>query len=108
MMEKMPTTENQEIIPTPEEIESVFHELIGGEKAWSETKRLEDDKGLYCLEVEIQGEDGTVTEYGYMRKGCFGRNQSSATEITATYYQDGMPISGTTVATLIDGKWEII
>jgi len=108
MHEQMPSLENQETIPTPEEVESVFHELIGGEKAWSETKRLEDDKGLYCLEVEVQGEDGAVTEYGYMRKGRFGRNQSSATEITITYYQGGMPISGTTVATLIDGTWKIL
>lgn len=108
MMEKMPTIENQEIISTPEEIESVFHELIGEGKAWSETKRLEDDKGLYCLEVEVRGEDGTAVEYGYMRKGRFGRNQSSATEITVTYYEGGIPISGTTVATLIDGTWKIL
>jgi hypothetical protein len=66
MMEQMPAIENQESIPTPEEVSSVFRELIGSEKEWSETKKLEDEKGLYCLEVEVQGEDGYVVEYGYM------------------------------------------
>lgn len=108
MQEQMPNIENRESIPTPEEVESVFRELIGEGKEYSETKRLEDDKGLYCLEVEVRGEGGAVTEYGYMRKGRFGRNQSSATEITVTYYENGLPISGTNVAEYVDGNWKIL
>lgn len=108
MQEQMPSIENRESVPTPEEVESVFRELVGEEKTYNITKRLEDDKGLYCLEVEVSGENGAVMEYGYMRKGRFGRNQSSATEITVTYYENGVPISGTTVATCIDGNWKIL
>lgn len=101
--------ENKEIIPTPEEIETVLRELIGTEKKYTETKRLEDDNGLYYLDVEIPGEQpGEMIEYGYQRKGRFGMDQSSVTCITVTYYQDGIPISGTTAAELIDGTWKIL
>ena len=97
-----------EDIPTPEEVLSVFAELIGAE--YKEVRRCEDEKGLYLLEVVIPGElEGDNTEYGYMRKGRYAEGEISDTEIHITYYnKDGRPISGTSVARRIDGQWVIL
>jgi len=100
-----------EHIPTEEEVHSVFKELA--EKEYKEERRLEDEMGLYLLEVVAAGEsEGETVEYAYMRKGRYSQLAeqvgASVTAIHATHYQDGMPISGTCVAEYIDGKWSIL
>jgi len=97
-----------EHIPTPEEIHNMFKELIKGE--YRETRRLEDEQGVYLLEVEVIGKTpGETIEYGYMRKGRHGNNnETSQTGIQTMYYQYGFPVSGDTVASLINDKWKMI
>jgi predicted nuclease with TOPRIM domain len=57
-----------ERIPTPEEIFSVIKSLT--EKETTEIRRLEDEDGVYLLEVTVQGDtENEVEEYAYMRKG---------------------------------------
>ncbi len=74
-----------EHVPTPEEVRSVFRELIGGE--YREVRKREDEKGLYLLEVVVPGEaEGETTEYAYMRKGRYAEGQISTTEIHITFY----------------------
>lgn len=98
---------SKEQIPTPEEINSVFTELI--HKEFTETRKCQDEKGLYLLEVTIPGEsEGEIIEYAYMRKGRYPEGQSSENEIHVTYYKNGFPVSGTSAARLINGKWEIL
>ena len=94
-----------ERIPTPEEMYSMFGELT--KKEYTETRELEDEKGIYLLEVTVPGdEQGEVIEYSYMRKGVHSkRMQSLETVIHVTYYKDGSPISGTSAARFIDGTW---
>lgn len=92
--------------PNAEEVHSVFKEAIG--KEYKEVRKLEDEQGLYLLEVVVPGEvEGEVAEYNYMRKGRYPEGQTSATEIHVTYYVNGTPISGTSIARYVDGKWEI-
>ena len=98
---------SQEHIPTPEEVDSVFKELI--KKEYTEVRKREDEKGLYLLEVTTPGEsEDEVVEYAYMRKGRYPEGESSTNEIHVTYYQNDIPISGTSVARCIDGQWKIL
>jgi hypothetical protein len=74
------------------------------------SRELSDEKGLYCLEVKIEGkEPGEVIEYEYTRKGRV-INDSTAfeTEIHTIYYQDDMPITGGKIAGYNEdtGEWE--
>jgi hypothetical protein len=64
------------------------------------TRELSNAQGLYLLEVQVNGkEPGEVIEYQYMRKGAFpNQNREVETSICAYYYQDGVPISGETIA----------
>jgi len=96
----------QEHIPSSEEVNSIFEKLI--KKEYKEIRKLEDEKGLYLLEVNVPGElEGEVIEYAYMRKGRYPEGESSADEIHITYYKNGKPEGGTSAARCIDGKWKI-
>lgn len=70
-------------------------------------RELSDVRGLYLLEVIIDGEEpGDTIEYGYLRKGeSPGHKGALETAIHRTYYSDGMPISGGKVAVFLEGKW---
>lgn len=107
---KVPNIEGEnkpEHIPTPEEVSSIFKELT--EKEYTEVRKLEDEQGLYLYEVKIQGDStDEETEYAYMRKGQYKEGSSTATEIHITYFKDGTPVSGTSVARYVDGKWIIL
>jgi|GEM_PF-1520703 len=107
-IEEKTETENElEHIPTPEEVSSVFRELIGKEHI--EGRKLEDEQGLYLYDVKIPGDSADEEiEYGYMRKGHYKEGASTATEIHITYYKNGVPISGTSAARYVDGKWIIL
>lgn len=97
----------KEKIPTLEEIVLVFKELT--DKEYKELRRCEDELGLYLLEITVPGDlDGETIEYAYMREGRYKEGQSSSTEIHVTYYDDGMPIGGTSAARIVDGAWKIL
>lgn len=90
---------------TFEEVLSAFEQVIGLGKIYLITKTLDDDKGLYELEIGIAGDvEGEKTEYEYRRK--FGVSQIP--EIHVAYYEDGDPVGGTSVARYIDGEWKIL
>ncbi|MES2023591.1 MAG: hypothetical protein V4439_02820 [Patescibacteria group bacterium] len=89
---KNPFEGEHERIPTKNEVMEVMSRIA--ENA-TFVRELSDNQGLYLLEVKIDGkEPGETIEYQYMRKGRFGKNQSSDTSVSATYYQDEIPISG--------------
>jgi hypothetical protein len=97
--------ETREYIPTPEEVVSVIKEIIG-DKEYKEGKRREDEKGLYFLELVITEEDGTTTEYSYLRAGKYKEGQALNSVINVVFYDgDGIPVGGHNVADCIDGKW---
>ena len=104
--EDLASPEKTEHIPTEEEVRGVFQELIAG--PYTESRKLEDEKGLYLLDVTVPGqEDGEIIEYSYMRAGRYPEGQASNTRIDKTIYQDEMPVGGEGVAELIDGEWKI-
>lgn len=105
-----------EHIPTPEEIRSLFEQLVG-EKEYEEVQKLEDEQGLYLWEIAITGEDGDRIEYAYMRKGLHNSKMSDPyismsdpyTSIHVYFYNsEGVPTSGYTVAKLVNGTWKLI
>ena len=99
--------QEQEHIPTPEEVHSVFKELTN--KEYKETRRCEDEQGLYLLEVIVPGDEPEEEiEYQYMRKGRYPEGESGSTEICVTYYENKKPISGTSAARCVDGKWKLL
>ncbi len=97
---------NREYIPSPEEVVSIIKEIIG-EKEYKEARRKEDEKGLYLLELVITEEDGTTTEYTYMRAGKYKEGQALNSVINVVFYDmDSFPIGGHNVADFIEGQWK--
>lgn len=87
-----------EKIHTKEEVLAVITPHIEGPHTIA--RELRDEKGLYLLEVNVEGAaSGEIVEYGYMRKGRHGNNnEASEDRIDITYYQNGIPISGESFA----------
>lgn len=74
--EELVSPEKTEQIPTEEEVRGILQEIIAG--PYVESRKLEDGKGLYLLDVRVPGEeDGEVIEYSYMRAGRYpeGKHQ---------------------------------
>jgi len=101
--------ENQEYIPTADEIWQLFERLIG-EAAYEEIRKLADGQGLYLWEIKAARENGSV-QYSYMRKGDYAEEGLSAgfvpeTAIYRTYFDyQGVPVSDQPAFKLIDGEW---
>ncbi len=96
--------ETPEHIPTPEEVHGVFQRLVGEGKEYEVTKSIDDEKGLYELEIKIPGElAGETTGYEYRRFPA-----PRAPEIHVTYYEDGDYIHGTSAARYVNGEWKIL
>ena len=72
-------------------------------------RELADEKGIYLLEVRVDGEkEGDTTEYQYMRKGTFPNNNASlVTVIHRLDCEDGIPFSGVNIEELDEatGEW---
>ena len=108
MHERPPNTfeEELEAIPTPEEVQSVFEQLVGKEE-YEDVRKLEDKRGLYLWDIKINGEDGD-TEYSYMREGQHPEGQASTTAIHVTFFdQEGTPVGGHSVAKYVEGGWKL-
>lgn len=106
MSESMPKsieTGPERILTKPEVMEGISIFVENGRIE----RELSDARGLYLLEVVIEGtEPGETIEYGYLRKGeSPGHKGALETAIHRTYYSDGIPISGGKVAVFLDGRW---
>ncbi|KKP64942.1 MAG: hypothetical protein UR62_C0003G0021 [Candidatus Nomurabacteria bacterium GW2011_GWF2_35_12] len=95
-MNQNPLEKGPEKILTKEEVLRVISRFLENSTV---TRELSDDKGLYLLETQVaEEEQKEIIEYQYMRKGRFGKNQSSDTSIYIVYYQNGVPTGGNIVA----------
>ena len=105
MNEKMPGF--KENIPSSENVKEVFEKLLGTQE-YTETRKCEDEQGLYLWDVTIPQADG-YAEYSYMRKGRHAQGgEASDTAIHVTFYdQDGFPVGGHSVAKYEDGEWVV-
>lgn len=109
MNEKPPSVENApESIPTSEQVAAVFEQLVEG-KEYTETRKLEDENGLYLWDIELPDKSGEgIVEYSY-RRGRPTEGQLPGFRIDVTYYDaQGRPISGTSAARRIGEEWKII
>ncbi len=76
------------------------------------TKQTMDEKGLYELEIEIEGvEEGEKVGYEYRRFAIPDRTGMKVVppglpEIHVVYYTDGDPMGGDTAARCINGEWK--
>lgn len=107
--EKNPNLSETELehIPTQEEVCSVFRELIKGE--YVEIRKLKDEQGLYLYDIRVPGDSpDEEIGYEYIRKGHYKEGACLSTEIHVVYYEKGIPISGTSAARYVDGKWIIL
>lgn len=110
-MEKFPSPskpkqESKEVkaAPSREEILEIIGQHIEG---YAIERELSDSEGVYLLEARVAGEKpGEVTEYRYHRQGEAGK--STQTVLYVTYYEDDIPVGGTTVANYNEktGAWE--
>jgi hypothetical protein len=110
MPEKLPDNSEKgpERIPTPEEVESVFKELVG-ENRYIDRRKLEDDQGLYLWEIVIEGEEDETTEYSYMRQGRHREGSALDTSICVVFFNEkGEAVGGHSVAKYVEGKWQMI
>ncbi|GEM_PF-3232394 len=96
--------ETPEHIPSSEEVHGVFQRLVGEGKEYKVTKSIDDENGLYELEIEIPGElAGEITEYGYRRFSA-----PLAPEIHIAYYEHGDWVGGTSAARYVNDVWKIL
>jgi hypothetical protein len=108
MNEKPPNTfeEGPESIPTPEEVQLIFEQLIeDGE--YKDVRKIEDEQGLYLWDIIVSEKDGDI-EYSYMREGQYSEGQASATAIHITFFdKEGIPTGGHSVAKYLEGEWKL-
>ena len=101
-----PAQETVENVPVPSEggVVSLLESFIGG-KEYVEILKEEDEKGLCRLLVESVDDDGDKVEYEYKRSGNFTYEGVPKVVIYATYYYEGVPVSGGNVSEYRDGEW---
>lgn len=109
MKDSMPNFETVEVFPTIEDVESLIKLLLDKGTGFDETKKVEDEKGLYRLDIMAKGEDGLPVEYSYRRDGSFvieGEEKKRVPAIDIGFFdEDEMPIGGSTVK-FVNGEWE--
>ncbi|USN88552.1 MAG: hypothetical protein H6780_03640 [Candidatus Nomurabacteria bacterium] len=104
MNENIPTNEgNVEKFPNEREILNLFEEIIGGD--FEISRQLEDEGGLYILEVRTKDEIGDVVQYNYIRAGKYPEGSSSETVIDVIYYDGDIPVGGHPVKKYKEGVW---
>lgn len=100
---------NVEKISTPEEIKSVFDQLVEGKEYETRVKK-EDENGIYAWEIVIPREDGGTIEYLYGRKGVYEKQRQEKTTIELAFFDEtGFPEGGGgTVARYENGAWRMV
>ena len=106
MTEKITTNENAaEKIHNEREVLNMFDEIIGGGE-YEITRSLEDESGLYILEVQSKDADGDLVQHNYMRAGNYGSEGfASETTIDVIFHMGDMPCGGHPVKKYRDGAW---
>lgn len=101
-----PTELPNEAIPSLEEIRFALERFTWGKEV-TETRKLEDELGVYLWDITIPDVDGGIIEYSYVRKGPHAKGNPIETMINDTFYdKDGFPIHGSSVARYANGEWK--
>ena len=91
-----------ESIPTPEEVQSIFEQLIEGK--YETERRHDDESGLYSWDIIVPGEDGKT---GYEYRRFPGGKDSTAAVHVVFYDKEDNPVGGHSVAKYIDENWKL-
>jgi hypothetical protein len=94
-----------EAIPNEREVLNVIEGIIGHD--FEIIRSLEDEQGLYILEVKTTDEAGDPVQYHYVRAGHYPEGGSLETVIDVVYYMGDIPAGGHPVAKYIGNKWEV-
>ncbi len=96
-----------EKIPTKQEVLDVISRFVENPTIVIE---LADERGLYSLEVKVEGKKpGETIQYEYLRKGSFPNGyKSTSTVIHVVYREDGKVVWGENVAdyNYETGEWK--
>lgn len=104
MTENTPTNENNaEKILNEREVLNVFDEIIEGE--YEIFRSLEDENGLYILEVRAMDAGGDIVQYNYVRKNSNPKNFSTETVIDVVFFMGDVPCGGHPVKKFKEGVW---
>ncbi|MFA6427424.1 MAG: hypothetical protein WCW16_03180 [Candidatus Magasanikbacteria bacterium] len=100
--------EEPEHVHTPEEVLAIFESFLEG-RAYTETRRQVDEKGLLLLEITVPGENGHYKEYTFSRQPLRPREGEVGYPYmhVASYDETGFPETGYSVGKFINGKWEL-
>jgi len=104
MSEYIPTNESRvEKILNEKEVLNVLEEIAGGD--YEILRSLEDEDGLYMLEIRTVDENDEVLEYTYRRAGRYPETKSDSTVIDAVFYSGDMPVGGHVIRKYKEGSW---
>ena len=96
-----------EHIPTPEEVYGVIRQLTN--KETTEARKVEDEKGLFILDVTVPGEkEGELIEYGYKRTRTDNKGRTIPSEIHISHYSGEDWMGGTSAARYEEGTWKLL
>lgn len=97
-----------------EEVKAALGVILKG-KECTESLIKNDEQGLSVYEVQVNGENGEITEYNYQKAKYNYRDESlpvtarfSGSIHKIDYDSSGMPVSGECVANCLDGQWEFL
>lgn len=99
MVENSESIENSnEKFPNEREVLNLFEDIIGGD--FEIVRNLEDENGLYLLEVESKDEAGDKVLHTYMRAGSYPEGSSLESRIDVVFYSGDIPVGGRSVIKL--------
>ena len=99
MSEKFPTNENSvEKILNEREVLNVLEEIVGSD--YEIFRSLENEEGLYILEVRTRDENGEFVQYNYRRN-----DNAGDTVIDVIFFDGEMPVGGHLIKKYKEGVW---
>jgi hypothetical protein len=100
--------ENPDPIPTPEEVKSIFEQLLRGQGYETQRMRADEEGLLLSWDILVRGEDGN-TRYYYNRKGQDSKSPLVEGTIDMVFFdKSDSTITGYPVAKYVNGKWKLI
>jgi hypothetical protein len=100
MSEKIPASES---IPNEREVLNQIERIIGDN--FEITCSLEDEAGIYMLEVRTVDEAGDSVQYNYIRVGRYPEGSSSETVIDVVFFSGDVPVGGHVISKYVNGEW---
>ncbi len=89
--------------PNEREVLNQIESIVGGD--FEIVTSVEDEQGLYLLEVESVDEVGDKVLHTYMRAGSYPEGSSLESRIDVVLYSGDIPMGGHLVMKYENGTW---